>query len=46
MTPRTILFATITAAREAYDILQKMIDVTIDCNALTYDSSDFKRLNG
>jgi hypothetical protein len=42
MRAKTILFATITAAREAYDILQPMIDVVLDCNAITYNSSDFE----
>lgn len=40
MTVTTILFETITAARKAYDTLQPMIDVSLDCNALTYDELD------
>ena len=40
MTSKTILFATVAAAVEAYKTLQAMIDVTIDCNAITYNSSD------
>jgi hypothetical protein len=40
MTVTTILFETITAARKAYDTLQPMIDVSIDCNAFTYSELD------
>ena len=40
MTSKTILFETIAAAERAYNTLQRMIDVTIDCNAITYNSSD------
>ena len=36
----TILFETITAAQQAYDTLQLMIDVTLDCNAVTYHRAD------
>ena len=38
MTSKTILFATVAAAVEAYKTLQAMIDVTIDCNAITYNN--------
>ena len=37
---RVILFETITAAQKAYDILQPMIDVSVDCNALTFNQID------
>jgi hypothetical protein len=40
MRAKTILFSPINAAREAYDILQPMIDVVLDCNAITYNSLD------
>ena len=40
MTSKTILFATVAAAVEAYKTLQAMIDVTIDCNAITYNRLD------
>ena len=40
MTTTTILFETITAAQEAYNTLQPMIDVTLDCNAVTYNETD------
>ena len=40
MTSKTILFKTITEAERAYKTLQKMIDVTIDCNAITYNNAD------
>jgi CheY-like chemotaxis protein len=40
VTNTTILFETITAARFAYDTLQPMIDVSLDCNALTYNPTD------
>ena len=40
MTVTTILFETITAARKAYNTLQPMIEVGLDCNALTYSESD------
>ena len=36
----TILFETITAASLAYNTLQPMIDVTNDCNAITYNETD------
>lgn len=36
----TILFETITAASLAYNILQPLIDVTLDCNAVTYSELD------
>ncbi len=32
----TILLETITAAQKAYDTLQPMIDITLDCNAINY----------
>ena len=40
MTVTTILFETITAAQKAYDTLQPMIDVSLDCNALTFNEID------
>ena len=40
MTTTTILFETITAAVRAYNTLQAMIDVTNDCNAITYNETD------
>jgi CheY-like chemotaxis protein len=40
MTNTTILFETVAAARFAYDTLQPMIDVSLDCNALTYNPTD------
>lgn len=40
MTSKTILFKTITEAERAYNTLQRMIDATIGCNAITYNSSD------
>ena len=40
MSTTTILFETITAAQQAYDTLQPMIEVSLDCNALTYDGID------
>ena len=40
MTVTTILFETITAAVQAYDTLQPMIEVGLDCNALTYSELD------
>ena len=40
MTSKTILFKTIAAADEIYKTLQAMIDVTIDCNAITYNNAD------
>ena len=40
MTIITVLFETITAAQKAHDILQPMIDVGLDCNAITYDLAD------
>lgn len=40
MTSKTILFKTITEAERAYKTLQRMIDVTIDCNAITYNNAD------
>lgn len=36
----TILFETITAAVRAYNTLQPMIDVSLDCNAITYNETD------
>lgn len=36
----TILFETITAASLAYNTLQHMIDVSLDCNAITYNETD------
>ena len=36
----TILFETITAAVQAYNTLQPMIDVTNDCNGITYNETD------
>jgi CheY-like chemotaxis protein len=35
-----ILFETITAAVRAYNTLQSMIDLTLDCNAITYNETD------
>lgn len=40
MTTTTIFFETITAAQKAYDTLQPMIDISIDCNAITFNESD------
>ena len=40
MTVKTILFETIAAADEIYKTLRAMIDVTIDCNAITYNRLD------
>ncbi len=40
MTTTTIFFETITAAQQAYDTLQPMIDVSLDCNAVTYNKAD------
>ncbi|WP_036487126.1 hypothetical protein [Myxosarcina sp. GI1] len=40
MTTTTILFETIVAAQEAYDTLQPMIDVSLDCNAVTYKKTE------
>ena len=37
MTSKTILFETVAAAYRAYQTLQKMIDVTKNCNAITYN---------
>jgi hypothetical protein len=36
----TILFETITAAVQAYNTLQPMIDVSLDCNAVTFNEID------
>lgn len=36
----TILFKTITAAVRAYNTLQPMIDVTLDCNAINYNETN------
>ena len=40
MSTTTILFETITAAQQAYNTLQPMIDLSLDCNALTFDEID------
>ncbi len=40
MTTTTILFETITIAQKAYDTLQSMINVSLDCNAVTYNKID------
>ena len=40
MSTTTILFETITAAQQAYNTLQPMIDLSLDCNALTYNEID------
>ena len=40
MISKTILFSTISAANKTYQTLQRMIDVNIDCNAITYSRSD------
>ena len=40
MTSKIVLFSTISAANKAYNILQKMLDVAIDCNAITYNIRD------
>ena len=40
MTDQTILFETIDAAQSAYNTLQFMIDVSLDCNAITYNWLD------
>ena len=40
MTVTTILFETIAAAVQAYDTLQPMIDVGLDCNAITFNEID------
>ncbi len=40
MTTTTILFETITPAQKAYDTLQPMIDVSIDCNAVIHNKTD------
>ena len=39
MISKTILFSTISAANKTYQTLQRMIDVTIDYNAITYSRS-------
>lgn len=36
----TILFETITIAQSAYNTLQSMIDVSLDCNAVIYNETD------
>jgi hypothetical protein len=38
MTFKTILFTAVAAADEAYKTLIAMIDVTLDCNAITYNN--------
>lgn len=40
MTFKTILFENVAAAYRAYNILQPMIDVTKNCNAITYKNVD------
>lgn len=40
LTSKTILFKTIAAADEACKTLIAMIDVTLDCNAITYNNAD------
>ena len=40
MTYQTILFETVDAAQFAYNILQFAIEVSLDCNAITYDRVD------
>ena len=36
----TILFESVEAAKEAFTTLKPMIDVSLDCNALTYSELD------
>lgn len=36
----TILFESVDAAKEAFTTLKPMIDVSLDCNALTFDEID------
>ena len=36
----TILFESVEAAKEAFTTLKPMIEVSLDCNALTYDELD------
>ena len=36
----TILFESVEAATKAFTTLKPMIDVSLDCNALTYDEMD------
>ena len=40
MSDVTILFESVEAAKEAFTTLKPMIDVSLDCNALTYDEID------
>ena len=36
----TILFESVEAAKEAFTTLKPMIEVSIDCNAVTYNQAD------
>ena len=40
MSDRAILFETVSAAQKAYQTLQPMIDVSLDCNAILYGKAD------
>ena len=36
----TILFESVNAARTAFTTLKPMVEVSLDCNALTYNETD------
>ena len=40
MSNTTILFESVEAATKAFTTLKPMIEVSLDCNALTYDEMD------
>ncbi len=40
MSDVTILFESVEAAKKAFTTLKPMIDMTLDCNAITYNETD------